>query len=69
MVGLKTKTSTSAKVERLKKQMIDAKTTVPIHFKIDHALHIKLKVKTTLEKTSMTEVITRLIEQYVKDRN
>lgn len=66
MTILRAKKTTSNKTERLKKSLINPKNVTPFNLLIDADLHKRFKIKTISEGTSMTDVITEAIENYLE---
>lgn len=62
---LKTKNTTTDKVEKLKKDLINPKSMTPLNLLIDSDLHTQFKIKTISDRTSMTDIIVQAIKQYL----
>lgn len=59
------KKSNFVRFEKLKKKLTDVK---PLNLDLDRDLLLRFKAKTSLNETSMTEVITYYIRQYVETK-
>lgn len=62
---LKTKTVSNDRTEKLKKDLINPKSVTPLNLLIDTELHTQFKIRTTIERTSMTDVIVEAIKDYL----
>lgn len=62
---LKTKNGTTAKTEKLKRDLVNPKSMTPLNLLIDSELHKNFKIKTITENTSMTDIIVEAIKKYI----
>jgi hypothetical protein len=62
---LTTKTGTSDKTERMKRDLINPKSLTPLNLLIDSKLHKDFKVKTATDGIKMTDVIVEAIKKYL----
>ena len=47
--------------------MSNGKNTIRVNFDLDKELHKELRIKATREETSIKEVLTNAVKEYVKE--
>lgn len=66
LLKMKSSRSSEVRMEKMRDKIVNPKSMRSLNLNIDGALLKKFKIKVASEDITMTEVITRAIENYLK---